>query len=110
MNSFINLQNKFATQRNTNEKKNKKDKNYNIIKIVFILRITKLIRKIKFHKKTTSIKTEYVCYFLFSLVLIFSIKIVHISLNKIEIFNNENSSQKFTLLRRDITDRNGVIL
>ena len=31
-------------------------------------------------------------------------------MNKIEIFNKEKSIQKFTLLRRDIVDRNGVLI
>ena len=53
----------------------------------------------------------YLLFFLFfSLILIFSIKIIHISLNKVELFQNENQSQKFNLLRRDITDKNGSII
>ena len=31
-------------------------------------------------------------------------------LNKIEIFNQNNINEKYTLLRRDIVDRNGVII
>ncbi len=49
-------------------------------------------------------------FFFFSLVLIFSIKITHISLSKKEIFNLEKQTSKFSLLRRDIVDRNGVII
>ena len=53
----------------------------------------------------------YLLFFLFfSLILIFSIKIIHISLNSIELTNRENSTQTFSLLRRDIVDRNGVII
>ncbi len=53
----------------------------------------------------------YLLFFLFlSLIFIFSIRIAHISLNKIEISSKENSSYKFTLLRRDIVDRNGSLL
>ncbi len=53
----------------------------------------------------------YLLFFLFiCLILIFSIRIVHVSLNKIEIFNNINSPQKFSLLRRDIVDRNGILI
>ncbi len=52
----------------------------------------------------------YLLFFLFlSLILIFSIKILHISLNKFEFFSNENS-KNFNLLRRDIVDRNGTLL
>ena len=49
-------------------------------------------------------------FFFFSLITIFSIKIVFISLSQKEIlgFNNQNS--KFNLLRRDIVDRNGIII
>ena len=49
-------------------------------------------------------------FFFFSLILIFSIKITHISLNKKDIFNFEKQNKKFTLLRRDIVDRNNVII
>ncbi len=51
----------------------------------------------------------YLLFFLFfSLILTFSIRIIHVSLNKIEITNLE--SQKFTLHRRDIVDRNGALI
>ena len=49
-------------------------------------------------------------FFFFSLILIFSIKITHISLNKKDIFNIGEKNKKFSLLRRDIVDRNGVII
>jgi len=49
-------------------------------------------------------------FFFFSLILIFSIKITHISLNKKNIFNIEKQTSKFSLIRRDIVDRNGVII
>ena len=48
-------------------------------------------------------------FLFFSLILIFSIKIIHISLNSIELTNRENSTQTFSL-RRDIVDRNGEII
>ena len=48
-------------------------------------------------------------FFFFSLVFIFSIKIVHISLNN-DILSFEKQKYKFSLLRRDIVDRNGVII
>ena len=54
---------------------------------------------------------EYLLFFLFiSLILIFSVRIIEISLNKIEILRKENISKKFTLLRRDIVDRNGTLI
>ena len=49
-------------------------------------------------------------FFFFSLVLIFSIKITFISLDKKNIRNLERQNTKFSLLRRDIVDRNGVII
>ena len=53
----------------------------------------------------------YLLFFLFfSLIVIFSIKITFVSLKKPELLNNKNNYSKFTLLRRDITDRNGTLL
>ncbi len=53
----------------------------------------------------------YLLFFLFfSLILIFSIKITHISLNKKEIFNPEKQVSEFSLIRRDIVDRNDIII
>ena len=53
----------------------------------------------------------YLLFFLFfSLVVIFSIKITLISLTKPEIFKNKNNFSNFTLLRRDVVDRNGVLI
>ncbi len=49
-------------------------------------------------------------FFFFSLILIFSLKIIHVSLNKKDIFNLEKQSSKFSLIRRDIVDRNDVII
>jgi len=49
-------------------------------------------------------------FFFFSLILIFAIRITHLSLTKTEILNQENTSSNFTLLRRDIVDRNGALI
>ena len=49
-------------------------------------------------------------FFFFSLILIFSIKITHLSLNKKNIFNAEKQMKQFSLSRRDIVDRNGVLI
>ena len=49
-------------------------------------------------------------FFFFSLILVFSIKITHISLNKDNILYLEKNNSKFSLLRRDIVDRNNVII
>ena len=53
----------------------------------------------------------YLLFFLFfSLILIFSIRIVNVSLNDIDLFDQRNSSKNFNLLRRDIVDRNGILV
>ena len=49
-------------------------------------------------------------FFFFSLFLIFSIKITHISLDKKNSFYVEKHGSKFNLIRRDIVDRNGIII
>jgi cell division protein FtsI (penicillin-binding protein 3) len=69
-------------------------------------------KKNKFTQKINLFQDRvYLLFFLFfSLIFIFSIRIIHISLNETEIFNQINASPKFTLHRRDIVDRNGVII
>ena len=69
-------------------------------------------KKNKFLKKNNIFQDRiYLLFFLFvSLIFIFSIRIIHVSLYKIEIFNDINSAQKFSLLRRDIVDRNGILI
>jgi len=69
-------------------------------------------KKNKIFKKFNNFQDRiYLLFFIFfSLILIFSIKISHISLSKKEIFNLYEKKNKFSLLRRDITDRNGVII
>ena len=69
-------------------------------------------KKIKSSQKINLFQDRiYLLFFLFfSLVFIFSIKITHISLSKTEITNQENISSKFSLLRRDIVDRNGTLI
>ena len=53
---------------------------------------------------------EFICYFLFFIIIIFSFRIVNVSLNKIEVHNQETIIKKYSLLRRDIVDRNGVLI
>ena len=69
-------------------------------------------KKNKVLKKSNNLDDRiYLLFFFFlSLILIFSIKITHISLNKKNIFNLEEQKSKFSLLRRDIIDRNGEII
>ena len=49
-------------------------------------------------------------FFFFSLIIIFSIKIIIISLDEKNIFTYEEDRKKFSLLRRDIVDRNNIII
>ena len=69
-------------------------------------------KKNKILKKTNNIKDRIylLFFFFFSLILIFSIKITLISLNNKNFLNQEKKHSKFSLLRRDIVDRNGVII
>ncbi len=53
----------------------------------------------------------YLLFFLFfSLVAIFSIKITFVSLKNPEILSHKKNYYQFTLLRRDIVDRNGILI
>ena len=53
----------------------------------------------------------YLLFFLFfSLVAIFSIKITFVSLKNPEILNQKKNYLHFTSLRRDIVDRNGILI
>jgi len=69
-------------------------------------------KKNKFSKKINYFQDRiYLLFFFFlSLVIIFSIKIIHLSLSKTPVFNQENTSSKFSLIRRDIVDRNGILI
>ncbi len=69
-------------------------------------------KKNKFsQKKNNSQDRIYILFFLFfSLIFIFSIRIIHVSLSNIEIFSNNKSSKLFFSQRRDIIDRNGELL
>ena len=94
-------------------KKSKKNKSININQTSFFFEdYLATNKKNKLSKKNCfSQDRVYLLFFLFfSLILIFSIRIIDISLNKFEIFNQEKTPQKFTLLRRDIVDRNNVLI
>ncbi len=49
-------------------------------------------------------------FFFFSLIFIFSIKVTLISLDKKKTFSKEKQTTQFSLIRRDIVDRNGIII
>ena len=93
------------------KKKYKKNKNINQTSFYFedYLETNK---KNQVLKKTNNFQDRIylLFFFFFSLIFIFSIKITHISLNKKDIFNVREQKSKFSLLRRDIVDRNGVII
>ena len=93
------------------KKKYKKDKNINQTSFYFedYLETNK---KNQVLKKSNNFQDRIylLFFFFFSLILIFSIKITHISLTKRDVFNIEKQKPKFSLLRRDIVDRNGVII
>ena len=93
------------------KKKYKKNNNINQTSFYFedFLETNK---KNKVLKKSSNFQERiYLLFFLFfSLILIFSIKITHISLNKKDIFSDEKQNSQFLLLRRDIVDRNGIII
>ena len=94
-------------------KKYRKSRNKNINQTSFYFEdYFETNKKRKISKKINSIQDRiFILFFLFfSLISIFSIKIIHISLNKIEVLNQKNEVKKFTLLRRDIVDRNGVLI
>ena len=69
-------------------------------------------KKSRLSKKNNLMQDRiYLLFFLFfSLILIFGIRIIHVSLNKYENFYQDNKPKKFTLLRRDIVDRNGELI
>ena len=69
-------------------------------------------KKNKLSKKSNFLNDRiYLLFFLFfSLIFIFSIKIIHVSLNKFEVSGQAKSHQTFNLLRRDIVDRNGILI
>ena len=93
------------------KKKLKKNKNFNQRSFYFEDYL-ETNQKNKMLKKSNNFQDRIylLFFFFFSLVLIFSIKITFISLDKKNIRNLERQNTKFSLLRRDIVDRNGVII
>ena len=94
-------------------KKSKKTIKYNLNQKSFYFEdYLETNKKNKYSQKNNLFQDRiYLLFFLFfSLILIFSIRIIHVSLNKFEIYNSEKIPKKFTLLRRDIVDRNGELI
>ncbi len=95
------------------KKKLKKNKNLNSNQTSFYFEdYLETNKKNKFSQKNNQFQDRiYLLFFLFfSLIFIFSIKIIHVSLNKIEVSYHQDKLQEFSLLRRDIVDRNGVLI
>ena len=69
-------------------------------------------KKNKYSKKVNSFQDRiYLLFFFFlSLIIIFSIRITHLSLSKTPTFNQGNLYSSYTLTRRDIVDRNGILI
>ena len=55
-------------------------------------------------------RITFLSFIFFSLILIFSIKIIFLSLSPDKNFFSENTNQDFVKERRDIVDRNGIII
>jgi cell division protein FtsI (penicillin-binding protein 3) len=69
-------------------------------------------KKNKFSKQKDKFQDRiYLLFFFFlSLVLIFSMRITHLSLSKSPSFYQEDLSSRFVLTRRDIVDRNDILI
>ena len=95
------------------KRKSKKNKDYNINQKSFYfedyLETNQKNKKVK--NSNISQDRIYLLFFLFfSLITIFSIKIIFVSLKNPEIYNQKNNSFYLTSLRRDIIDRNGILV
>jgi len=94
-------------------RKQRKNKDFNINQKSFYfedyLETNQKNKKVK--NSNISQDRIYLLFFLFfSLITIFSIKIIFVSLKNLEIYNKKNNSSHFIALRRDIIDRNGILI
>ena len=95
------------------KRKRRKNKDFNINQKSFYfedyLETNQKNNKVK--NSNISQDRVYLLFFLFfSLITIFSIKIVFVSLKNLEIYNQKNNSFHFTSLRRDIIDRKIAVI
>ena len=60
--------------------------------------------------KISLTRVTFLSFIFFSLMFIFSIKIIYLSLSQQKIFNTTNLKNEITKNRRDIVDRNGSVL
>ena len=95
------------------KRKNKKNKYFNINQQSFYFEDYLETNQKNKKEKNSNIPQDriYLLFFLFfSLIIIFSIKIVFVSLKNLEIYNQKNNSTSYISLRRDIVDRNGILV
>ena len=95
------------------KRKRKKNKDFNKNQTSFYfedcLETNQKSKKVK--NSNISQDRVYLLFFLFfSLITIFSIKIIFVSLKNPEIYSQKNNLYHFTPLRRDIVDRNGTFM
>ncbi len=68
-------------------------------------------QNLKKEKNSISQDRIYLLFFLFfSLIIIFSIKIILVSLKSFDVYKKKSESFQSTFLRRDIVDRNGILI
>ena len=95
------------------KRKRRKNKDFNINQKSFYFEdyLETNKKNKKFKNSNISQDRIYLLFFLFFyLITIFSIKIIFLSLKNIEIYNKKNNSSHFIALRRDIIDRNGILI
>ena len=94
---------KDKAKKNEPKKKSFYFKDYTESDIIVNNKNSKLVR-VSFNRIT------FLSFIFFSLILIFSIKIIYLSLSSDKNFFSENINQDFIKERRDIVDRNGIII
>ena len=95
------------------KKRNRRNKEYNENQKSFYFEdyFETNLRNKKVKNSTISQDRVYLLFFLFfSLVTIFSIKIILVSLKSVESYFQKNNTIYQKTLRRDIIDRNGVVV
>ncbi len=94
------------------KKNQKKNKNFNLKQRSFFFQdyIETNKKKINSNNDISEDRIYILFFFFFCLVLIFSIKITLVSLQKPKIFTFQKNPNSFMSFRRDIVDRNGVLV
>ena len=95
------------------KRKSRRNKDFNINQKSFYfedyLETNQKNKKVK--NSNISQDRVYLLFFLFfSLITIFSIKIIFVSLKNLETYNKKNNLSHFIPLRRDVVDRNGILI